>query len=780
MGPFDMLEGWLKSLGQPFSQEVSFYPSTVSSAEVLKQIERGLENENGVGLVFLDIVGFTAIERSYGFSVCKQVLSTLSQAIMEAKPILGAGRGLFVHNLNGDDFAVYYSLPPGDIDTVLDFLERLAEDLRSQSLAVVNETLSGLLREPLDLHLGWAILRPTSGLSLESLVYNALKEATAIAKGHSDAKWSRRIWELKEAMAEDRFHVVYQPLLSLEKGEIIGYEALCRGPVDSYFASPSVLFPLAEKADLLYPLERQIREKAIAECGELLRDQLLFLNISPSVVKDPEFAQGNTRRLIAEHGLRPHNIVFEITERTAIDDFGSFRKTLKHYREQGFRVAVDDAGAGYSSLQAIAELQPDFIKIDMSLVRDIDTSSIKQALMETFVTFGRKIGAKIVAEGIETEKELRFLSQIGVDIGQGFFIGRPLPKREGPSAEAIAVLADKKNRLRAEPLHAVTVGSLVEECHGLQKDQLTREAMRHFQRHADCNSLVILDGEMPVGLVMRDKMYSHLANQYGVALYADRPVSLVMDHDPLIVDSATRLEKVSQMATSRQLQRLYDHIIVTDKNRCTGVVSVRTLLDHMTRIQMEYALAANPLTGLPGNPRIEQDILRRFEWNQAFTVIYIDLDNFKAFNDRYGFERGDQAIKLLAGIAGDVVRAKGRTDDLLAHIGGDDFIILTGNPYEAICEGIIAAFDREIVELYSAEDRERRCICSKDRQGNTCFFPIMSVSLAVVECWPGRFDHPMELGEVAAEVKKEAKRQSGSVYIIDEKSRRQKDSLTES
>ncbi|MBM7867550.1 EAL domain-containing protein [Heliobacterium gestii] len=769
MGTIDMLEGWLRGLGQPYSHELCFFPSTVSSAEVLKQIERGLENENGIGLVFLDIVGFTAIEQSYGFSVCKQVLTNLSRAIMEAKPILGVGRGLFIHNLNGDDFAVYYSLPPGEIGRVLDFLERLAEDLRSQALAAINESLSGLLREPLDLHLGWAILRPASGLSMESLVYNALKEATAMAKGHSDAKWSRRVWELKAAMSAEQFRVVYQPLLNLEKGELIGYEALCRGPAGSYFASPSVLFPLAEKAGLLYPLERQIRRKAVAECGDFLQDQLLFLNISPSVVKDPEFAQGNTRRLIAEYGLRPHNIVFEITERTAIHDFGSFRRTLQHYRKQGFQVAVDDAGAGYSSLQAIAELQPDYIKIDMSLVRDIDASPIKQALMETFVTFGRKIGAKIVAEGIETEKELRFLSQIGVDIGQGYFIGRPTPTGEGASAESIAVLAEKKTRGRPEPLHAVTIGGLVEECHTLQKHRLTREAMKHFQRHPDCNSLVILDEEMPVGLVMRDKMYHHLANQYGVALYADRPVSLVMDHAPLIVDGAVRLDRVSQMVTSRQAQRLYDHIIVTGENRCIGVVSIRSLLDHMTRIQVEFALAANPLTGLPGNPRIEQDILRRFEWNQTFTVIYLDLDNFKAFNDRYGFERGDQAIKLLAKVAGDAVHAFGRSDDLLAHIGGDDFIILTGSPHGPICEEIIAFFDSEIGNLYSSEDRQRQCIESKDRQGNACVFPLMSVSLAVVECWPGRFDHPMELGEVAAEVKKQAKRQSGSVYVVDDK-----------
>lgn len=171
---------------------------------------------------------------------------------MEVKPILGTGRELFVHHLAGDDFAVYYQLPLGVNSREFDFLERLAEDLRAQVLNVVNRSLTGILNEPIALHQGWAILKPTPDLSLESLVYNALKDALAMAKGHSDYKWARCVWELKEAIAAGNFSVYYQPMLSLEKGEVIGYEALCRGPVDSYFQSPAVIFPLAEKAGLLY------------------------------------------------------------------------------------------------------------------------------------------------------------------------------------------------------------------------------------------------------------------------------------------------------------------------------------------------------------------------------------------------------------------------------------------------------------------------------------------------------------------------------------------------
>ncbi|MTV47587.1 EAL domain-containing protein [Heliobacillus mobilis] len=767
MGPMDILEDWLKGRGQLDSKLVNYYSPAASMTEVLKQLEQILDDHESLGLVYLDIVNFTGIEQAYGFSLCKRILTELTKTILEVKPHLGVGRGMLTHNYSGDDFAVYCSLPQGEIGLVLDFLEEYAEELRRQILKQVNESLRGILRDPLDLHIGWAIVKPNSQLSLESLVYNAIKEALAMAKGHSDAKWTRRVWELKDTMAKGNFEVHYQPLVNLESGSLIGYEALARGPANSYFASPGILFPFAEKAGLLYQLERIIREKALKGCHNLDQDRLLFLNISPSVVKDPLFAKGYTRGLMALYGLSPYNVVFEITERTAIQDFTGFRKILQHYRDQGFRVAVDDAGAGYSSLQAIAELQPDFIKIDMSLIRDIDASPVKQALLETFVTFGEKIGAKIVAEGIETEKELRLLAQMGVHIGQGYYLGRPSLEKREPSPEGTQLLSTMKSRGRGETIHSLTVGHLVEECSSLPKEALTKEAMKYFQRHSDCNSIVILDGMRPVGLVMREKMYYHLGNQYGVALYSERPISLVMDQDPLIVDASMRLEKVSQMATSRPFQRLYDHIIVTDENRCLGVVTVRSLLDQMTKIQMEYALTANPLTGLPGNPRIEQDILRRLERQQLFNVIYVDLDNFKAFNDRYGFEWGDKAITLLARIITKNVQEMSCSDDLVAHIGGDDLIIITAGPFTRLCEKVIRDFDERIGDLYTQEDRRRGYIEAKDRGGHHCEYPIMTVSLAVVECWPGRFQHPFEIGEAAAEVKKRAKNYAGSVYVID-------------
>ena len=155
--------------------------------------------------------------------------------------------------------------------------------------------------------------------------------------------------------------------------------------------SHSTLAPLAGKA-----ASAGTKSFLVVSCklrpsiGDLGPDQKLFLNIHPRTISDPHFVRGETMRLIGEMGLKPSSIVFEITERHCIKDFPNFNKTLEHYRSQGYMVAVDDAGSGFSSLQSIAEIRPDFIKIDMSLVRDINLNSIKRVLLETFINFAEK------------------------------------------------------------------------------------------------------------------------------------------------------------------------------------------------------------------------------------------------------------------------------------------------------------------------------------------------------------------------------------------------------
>jgi EAL domain-containing protein (putative c-di-GMP-specific phosphodiesterase class I) len=212
-------------------------------------------------------------------------------------------------------------------------------------------------------------------------------------------------------------YIDFHPIVLAGSGEIFGYEALARG-MPRNLRSPEVMFEVAAEADLVWELSRLCRARALAGAKELLRgEQLLFLNVDPHDFADPGFGVLDS--------IDPRRIVLEITERTAIKDYPKFRERLRSFRERGFRFAVDDAGSGYAGLGSIANLEPDFIKLDISLINSIDTNFIKQNLVETMVGFAKEQGAMVIAEGIERTEELDTVKRIGVPLVQGFLLHHP-------------------------------------------------------------------------------------------------------------------------------------------------------------------------------------------------------------------------------------------------------------------------------------------------------------------------------------------------------------------
>ncbi|MDR1796686.1 MAG: response regulator [Clostridiales Family XIII bacterium] len=177
---------------------------------------------------------------------------------------------------------------------------------------------------------------------------------------------------------------------------------------------------------------------------------------------------------------------------------------------------------------------------------------------------------------------------------------------------------------------------------------------------------------------------------------------------------------------------------------------------------------ANPLTGLDGNIEIQREITSRISKGLVFAVIWIDLDNFKAYNDVYGFANGDRIIILTADILRDQVALFGGGDDFLGHIGGDDFIVVT-TPDKAprICEEIIAEFDKKVLDFYNEEDRSRGFITTTNRRGEADTFPLMTISLAIVSNERRELRSAVEVGDIAAEVKKKLKTMVGSNYFAD-------------
>lgn len=175
----------------------------------------------------------------------------------------------------------------------------------------------------------------------------------------------------------------------------------------------------------------------------------------------------------------------------------------------------------------------------------------------------------------------------------------------------------------------------------------------------------------------------------------------------------------------------------------------------------------SPLTNLPGNVQIQAEMKKRLSKNEFFVMLYLDLDNFKAYNDTYGFSNGDEIIKFTARTISNNVHQKEDDNNFIGHIGGDDFIaIVEDEDYESICQNIVAEFDEGVVNYFSKGDIERGYIEVENRKGIIEEFPITSISIGVVEVEPGRFSNTLEIGEVGAQVKHLAKSIQGSTYVI--------------
>jgi len=302
--------------------------------------------------------------------------------------------------------------------------KRVKEAIAAESVGKVRHTrpTSGQKERGI----GYASLQGLERASVKDVVYDGVVKATERIReslsGHRD--WELRC-ELERLLAESSIKSVYQPIVRLGDGKIFGYEALTRCPEGSMFDGPLTLFRFAEKNQMALALDRLARETAIRHSPALGAMQKIFINVTMSIINDPHFVSGQTVRWLNEKGIHPGQVVFELTERSSVDDFEAAEKILAHYRTQGYEIAIDDAGAGYSSLQSIVELRPDYIKVDRSLVRQADNDEMKKHMLRTFVRFAKKMNIRTVAEGIERPEELRLLRAMGFDYAQGYLIGRP-------------------------------------------------------------------------------------------------------------------------------------------------------------------------------------------------------------------------------------------------------------------------------------------------------------------------------------------------------------------
>lgn len=734
-------------------------------SKVIPHIRSLYKRHGRIGVVLFELEDFTSFREEHGSRAGDIALASIGRMFRTHRFCLGSSCSIFPSTLGGDDFLIFFP-DCGDRNEIGPHLERLHREV-SEEIARVCSSLK--LPRQITVHMGYAEISGDFDRPAEVRVYEAVKEAALMAKSGLSPRDFLSREEILAIIKEGRIHAVYQPIVSLSDGHVLGYEALARGPLGSRFESPTALFTQAAQHNVLFKLEALCRRQAIEGSREFIRGRRLFLNVDPRVIHDPDFKSGITRNLIEEAGLSPKDIVLELTERSAIQDYKIFSEALVHYRRQGYALAIDDAGSGYPSLQAIMELQPLYVKIDRSIIQGIHNNPAKKAMARALVQVSRDLHCYTIAEGVEEPEELEYLLEIEVDYAQGYLIGKPAPTPPDPPADILARLKYKSRPTTALSAR-YSIKDLIGPCLILSPDAQIEEALQLFSQEPRLRSIVVAEGRQRhdiKGLIMREKLMGHLASRYGFALYGNKPVENLMEPNVLMVDANTPIERLAHMIARRPEPVMNDDVLVFANSSLLGSVTVRSVIERMAQIQIKDALAANPLTGLPGNLAIEATLKSRFEEGQDLAVLYIDLDNFKAYNDRYGFERGDEVILFTAHVISTSVKEEGNPSDIVGHIGGDDFIVLTTPDKAAIISRkIISLFDAQIPMYYDVIERSRGYIVTTNRLGQIEKYPIMSISVAVVTTPLGVKSH-LRFGEIAAELKRYLKTIPGSKFMID-------------
>ncbi len=605
----------------------------------------------------------------------------------------------------------------------------------------------------------------------------AAKNTTLLEPKHRSDINNELAKEFTTILANKLIFTRFHPIICLMTGDIIGYEALSRGPEASIFENPAYLFEIAEGLVLLEDLDMLCREKAIFHASKLAFDtksMKLFINIDAASLTYEKHDKGRTLALIENYGLKIDNIVLEITERAYIKDAKTFCDALAHYQSQGFSIAIDDLGSGSAGLRLIAQTNPHIVKIDKYLIENIDTSFKKQAILKMIVEMCHKVfNSKVVAEGIETMGEYEAVRKTGVDWGQGYLFGRPSPLFQ-PIPTGI------KNKIaiyyRREQMYLnedeAEIGGIASfDIPVFRSEALISDLVKIFTEKDEILAVPIVDNGIPVGLVMRTELFSKLSKKFGFDLFYHRPVSCVMNPNFLVIDFKQSIDTVAKQVLGRTVSRLYDAFVITKNDTYYGISTVHALLEKMTTLKIKFAAQANPLTGLPGNNSIRTFVEKMIDMNWDFACVYLDLDNFKAYNNYYGFCKGDDVLKKTADLITEIF--KNSSIGYVGHIGGDDFFsVIHPEEIQEFCGKFIHEFDAMAPAFYTEHDIKNGFIETLDRNNEKCRFPLMTVSLAVVTSHENsRFQSFFEIGTVAAEVKKKAKATPRSVFLIDRRKR---------
>jgi EAL domain-containing protein (putative c-di-GMP-specific phosphodiesterase class I) len=405
----------------------------------LGAVAQELSERGSQGLVVVDASSLANIEDEYGISAYEEVRQRLLAALLEQR---------------GKDYRQEDILSL-DRHRGLRFLLFLARKRRralptsTADLRIVQSRLLGSLVPNLGrcafpyrkstggIEVGYAMAVFNPLIHTDRLVRGAFRDALKMAHHLRMVEHYAVRERLLDVILRERVITAYQPIMDIATRQVLGFEALSRGPRGSGLEGADALFGAATDHQLLVELDRLCRRRALLSSGRIPTNAKIFVNTLPATIRDPQFRGRALIDFLDLAQVSPDRIVIEITEKLVIDNYNLFREAMAYFTDLGISFAVDDVGAGYSGLESIARLKPAFLKIDIALVRDVHVSLVNREMVKAIIAMGRGIGAQVIAEGIQTDGEAEVLQEMGVDWGQGYLLARPEAGPEPSSPGAV-------------------------------------------------------------------------------------------------------------------------------------------------------------------------------------------------------------------------------------------------------------------------------------------------------------------------------------------------------
>lgn len=536
----------------------------------------------------------------------------------------------------------------------------------------------------------------------------------------------------------NKLDYAFQPIIYSHSGKIYAVEALLRNvQLIPGLTSIDDLFNLAFNDDYLYELDLQLREKAISKFSQINIDNLkLFYNLDNRIIYNKNYSQGNTAKILKKYNLNKDRICFELSEKGTAIEQNALSTMIQKYKQSGYAIAIDDFGIGVSGLKLLYFSEANVIKLDRFFITNIDQDSKKKLFCSSIIEMAHIMGMQVVAEGIETAKEFYTCKDIGADFIQGYLVQRPSINIKDITSLYLNMLTLINEDKRANGIASIDE-EFIERIVPLSAYTSLYDLFIHFKENTKIHFVPIIDEfENFLGIIYESDIKKISYSQYGLSLAQNKTFSSTLYKyikPALSVEISWGIDKILEMYNLKSNDSL--GIFITNSDKYKGFINLNSLLTLSYKRNIEIATNQNPLTKLPGNNQIEKFIEKTLKKNQKTIthIIYFDFNDFKPFNDIYGFRQGDRAILVFS----ELLQKRYPKDSFVAHIGGDDFFVgLRNHEYEEVfnlTSNIQDEFKNSAKNLYNKEHKKNGFIISKDRFNMERKFDLLSVSCAIIE-----------------------------------------------